>query len=85
MNRGEQMKENKDFTKIRHTNMIHDGISNPSKVDDFVEKLYHMILNEGFSIVEAEAISKALLSEIENDKILILRESLGNVIKFKEG
>ena len=79
------MNEDKSFTKIRHKNMMYDGVASPSKVDDFVEKIYNSLLNEKFSIIEAETILKTLLSQIDNDKKLILREPLENVNKFKEG
>lgn len=72
-------------TKIRYDAMKSDGVRNPVEVDSFVDKIYNLIKEEGFNIIEAETIVKELGYNVENDKKLILLESLKTVEKYKEG
>ena len=79
------MTNNEHWTKIRHENMIYDGISDPDKVDNFICEIYSLMKTRDFSIIESEEIVKSLSGLIENDKKLILREPLKAVEKYKEG
>lgn len=80
------MTNNEIWENIRHNNMKRDGVNNPIKVDNFVYEIYSSMKERDFSIIEADEIVKSLSGLIENDKKLILRESLKTVEKYnKEG
>lgn len=76
------MKYDEHFIKIRHENLKHNGVSDPVKVDNFVDEIYTLMKERNFSIIESEWIAKYLSNKIENDKKIILREPLKNTEKF---
>lgn len=80
------MANGNQFQEIRYANMKHVGVRDPEKIDEFIEKIYGLLKNEDFSIIEAKTIVDNLHDRISIDKDLILRESLKNVEKYnKEG
>lgn len=80
------MENNKIWENIRYNNMKRNGVNNPIKVDKFVCEIYSLMKERDFSIIESDEIVKSLSDLIENDKKLILRESLKTVEKYnKEG
>lgn len=52
------------------------GVNHPEKVDEYVAKIYTLIKDADFSIIEAETIVQYLLGVINADKKLILKKSI---------
>lgn len=72
------------LTEIRYNQLKNDGVSNPVKVDDFVEEIYALMKERDFSIIESEWIVKYLLGRIDTDKKTILREPLKETEKYNK-
>lgn len=71
------------WLKTRNSCLKLNGINNPQKIDDFVERFYTLMKESDLSIIEAEKILEFLKNKIDQDKMLILREPLITTEKYK--
>lgn len=77
-------KLDKAYLEIQRNKMKSAGVSNPIRVECFVEGIYNAIKDFGFSVIEFETIVNELSKKVTLDKRLALKTSLTTLGKYKE-
>ena len=68
------------WIKTRNECLKLEGITNPDSLCNFVDEIYGMIKERGFSYIEAEKINTLLYNKIYQDRKILFQQPLKNII-----
>lgn len=72
------------YLEIQRSKMKYSGVSDPIKVENFVEEIYNTMNNLGFSVIEFETIVNELLKKVALAKKIALKAPLITLDKYKK-